>query len=66
MFSLIVFLLAGHVNILYGLVMAIGSFFGGMAGSKMVILKGSKLVRPIFMIVVGITILVFIITKILS
>lgn len=62
-FSLIVFLLAGHVNILYGLVMAVGSFFGGMAGSKMVILKGSKLVRPIFMIVVGVTILVFIVSK---
>ncbi|MGQ4003807.1 TSUP family transporter [Francisellaceae bacterium CB52] len=64
LFSLMVFALAGHVNIFYGLIMAVGSFFGGMAGSKMVILKGSKLVRPIFMCVVGATILMFIISKI--
>ena len=58
LFSLMIFALAGHVNILYGLIMAIGSFFGGMVGSKMVILKGSKLVRPIFIIVVGISIVI--------
>ena len=55
-FSLIVFALSGQVNIMYGLLMAIGSFFGGIAGSKMVILKGSKLVRPVFIVVVGISI----------
>ena len=58
LFSLAIFAISGHVNIFYGFLMAIGSFFGGMVGSKMVILKGSKLVRPIFIIVVGITILV--------
>lgn len=37
--------------------MAIGSFLGGIVGSRMVILKGSKLVRPIFIVVVGFSIL---------
>lgn len=57
LFSLMIFMMAGHVNIFYGLMMALGSFFGGIAGSRMVILKGSKLVRPIFITVVGISIL---------
>jgi cupin 2 domain-containing protein len=61
-FSLIVFSLGGQVNIMYGAIMAIGSFAGGYAGSKMVILKGSKLVRPIFIVVVGISIIVMIVT----
>jgi uncharacterized membrane protein YfcA len=47
---------------MYGAIMAIGSFAGGYAGSKMVILKGSKLVRPIFIVVVGISIIVMIVT----
>lgn len=33
--------------------MVLESFFGGITGSRMVILKGSKLVRSIFIIVVG-------------
>ncbi|MDE5035874.1 hypothetical protein NAI71_11755, partial [Francisella tularensis subsp. holarctica] len=44
-FSLNVFALSGQVNIAFWLLMALGSFFGGIAGSIMVILKGSKLVR---------------------
>lgn len=63
-FSLLVFAISGHVDIFFGLMMALGSFFGGIVGSKMVILKGSKLVRPIFIIVVGVTILSFLISKV--
>lgn len=60
LFSLTVFALSGQVNIAFGLLMAIGSFFGGIVGSRMVILKGSKLVRPIFIVVVGTSILLMI------
>ncbi len=56
-FSLIVFMYLGHVNFVLGLIMAIGQFAGGYLGAKMVILKGSKLVRPIFISVVGINVL---------
>lgn len=59
-FSLIVFAISGQVNLVYGLIMAVGSFTGGYFGSKMVILKGSSFVRPIFIIVVGISIIVMI------
>ncbi|KEI34617.1 hypothetical protein FRA_50c14870 [Francisella sp. W12-1067] len=64
LFSLVIFIASGHVNIFYGLMMALGSFFGGWMGSKMVILKGSNLVRPIFIVVVGVTIFIFIFSKI--
>lgn len=57
-FSLAVFIYFGSVNYSIGLLMALGQFFGGYIGAKMVILKGSKLVRPLFMSVVGINILV--------
>ncbi|MDD3267373.1 MAG: TSUP family transporter [Burkholderiales bacterium] len=56
-FSLMVFVYFGHVNYLIGFIMAIGQFAGGYFGAKMVILKGSKLVRPIFIIVVGLNVL---------
>lgn len=65
-FSLIVFAIGGQVNLVYGLVMAIGSFTGGFVGSRMVILRGSKLVRPIFMIVVGVSIIIMIKTTYFS
>ena len=57
LFSLIVFLYYGHVNFIIGFTMAIGQFVGGYMGAKMVILKGSKLVRPIFITVVGINVI---------
>ncbi|AIT10026.1 hypothetical protein LO80_08615 [Candidatus Francisella endociliophora] len=59
-FSLAVFAISGQVNLTFGLLMAIGSFFGGVVGSRMVILKGSKLVRPIFIVIVGVSVLVMI------
>ncbi len=63
-FSLCVFLYFGQVNFILGFVMALGNFIGGYFGSKMVILKGSKLVRPFFIVVVGVSILSFVFTKI--
>ena len=57
-FSLIIFLWFGKVNILIGLIMACGQFVGGYIGAKMVILKGSKLVRPFFMTIILINIFV--------
>jgi hypothetical protein len=38
--------------------MACGQFVGGYMGAKMVILKGSKLVRPFFMCIILINIIV--------
>lgn len=58
LFSLVVFIYFGSVHYTIGLLMACGQFFGGYLGAKMVILKGSKLVRPIFMTVVAINMLV--------
>ena len=57
LFFLIVFLYYVHVNFIIGFTMAIGQFVGGYMGAKMVILKGSKLVRPIFITVVGINVI---------
>lgn len=58
LFSLIIFFWFGKVNILIGLIMACGQFAGGYMGAKMVILKGSKLVRPFFMSIILINIIV--------
>jgi len=58
LFSLVIFIWFGKVNYSLGLVMASGQFLGGYIGAKMVILKGSKLVRPFFMVVVSINIVV--------
>ena len=57
LFSLAVFIYYGHVNYMLGAVMAIGSFCGGYVGAHAVILKGSKLVRPVFMLIVGINVI---------
>jgi cupin 2 domain-containing protein len=57
-FSLIIFLYYGKVNFIYGLIMAIGQIAGNYCGAHMVILKGSKIVRPLFMTVVFLTILI--------
>lgn len=57
-FSLIVFLYYGKVNFIFGFAMAIGAILGGKTGAKFVILKGSSVVRPFFMLVVLINVLV--------
>ena len=58
LFSTAVFLYYGHVNFIFAGVMAFGQVFGGYLGAKMVILKGSKLVRPLFMLIVFINIII--------
>jgi cupin 2 domain-containing protein len=57
LFSLVVFLYFGKVNFIFGFIMAIGSLLGGTLGAKFVILKGSAVVRPFFMVVVLINVL---------
>lgn len=57
LFSLVIFLYYGHVQFTLGIVMAIGNLCGGYIGSQSVILNGSKLVRPIFIIVVFINVI---------
>ncbi|MES2203799.1 MAG: TSUP family transporter [Pseudomonadota bacterium] len=58
LFSLIIFIFYGKVNFLLGIVMAIGQMLGGYLGAHAVILKGSKLVRPFFLSVVFINMMV--------
>lgn len=49
--SLGVFLVAGHVHYLAGLCMGAGQLLGARLGSRVVIRKGAKLIRPIFIAV---------------
>lgn len=48
--SLIVFIILGQVNFLYGGVMAIGQIVGAQIGSRLAIKKGSGLVRVVFLV----------------
>ncbi len=57
LFALVIFLFYGKVNFTFGFIMAIGQIFGGYTGAKMVILKGSKFVKPFFIMVVFINVL---------
>ncbi|WP_281645978.1 TSUP family transporter [Parendozoicomonas sp. Alg238-R29] len=49
--SLMFFLFGGHVLWSIGLVMMAGQFIGARMGSKMVLTKGQKLIRPMIVIV---------------
>lgn len=46
--SLVVFLLAGQCHLFGGLAMGIGQLIGARLGSRVVIRKGSRFIRPIF------------------
>jgi hypothetical protein len=50
--SLGVFLVAGHVHFAAGACMGLGQLLGARLGSKVVIRKGTRLIRPIFIVVV--------------
>lgn len=50
--SLVLFLLTGFVDIRIGLVMAAGQLIGARLGSGLVIRRGAKLIRPVFLTVV--------------
>ncbi len=54
--SLAVFLIGGHCHLTSGLCMGMGQLLGARLGSRVVIRKGVKLIRPIFILVaLGIT-----------
>ncbi|MCC2625803.1 MAG: hypothetical protein K0R14_1676 [Burkholderiales bacterium] len=57
-FSFIIFSYYGKVNFTFGITMAVGSLIGSAFGARFVISKGSKVVRPFFMTVVLINVLV--------
>jgi cupin 2 domain-containing protein len=56
--SLSIFLFYGKVNFIFAMIMALGNIIGNYVGSKLVILRGSKLVRPFFMFVVLVNIII--------
>lgn len=47
--SLIVFFYLGHVQVYYGLAAAVGQVIGAYIGSQLAIMKGSSLVRVVFL-----------------
>ncbi len=53
--SFVLFVLAGHVWILAGLIMAAGQIVGARVGSGMVIRRGAKFIRPVFISIVILT-----------
>lgn len=50
--SLIFFLRGGSVSFPEGIVMGVGQFLGARIGSRMVIVRGSRFIRPVFIAVV--------------
>lgn len=46
--SLVVFLAGGHVAIVAGLVMGVGQALGARVGARLVIRKGTRFIRPVF------------------
>ena len=52
------FIAGGNVNYKFALTMACGQVVGGRLGSQLVIRRGARFVRPIFMSVVLLTIIV--------
>lgn len=56
--SLLLFIYFKEINFSYGIVMAIGQFIGGYLGATLVIVNGSKIIRPVFLLVVFINILI--------
>jgi uncharacterized membrane protein YfcA len=54
--SLICFAIGGNVDYRLGLCMGAGQIIGGKIGAHLAIKKGAQLIRPIFLIVVALTI----------
>lgn len=50
--ALVIFLLAGQVHLLEGLLMGIAQFMGARIGARLVVLKGAKFIRPVFILIV--------------
>lgn len=55
--SIILFIVYGKVNFLYGIPVAFVMMFGALLGSKLAITKGTKLTKPVFLIVTSVLIL---------
>ncbi len=53
--SFALFMAGGHVLVTAGLVMAVGQIVGARIGSGMVIAKGVRLIKPIFVVIVILT-----------
>jgi len=58
--ALICFALGNHVDYQIGFCMAAGQIMGGKLGAQLAIKKGAKLIRPVFIVMVTITIVVLI------
>lgn len=54
--ALTMFLIGGNVAFKAGIAMAIGQFIGARAGSSMIIKKGSRFIKPLFVTVVSIVV----------
>lgn len=54
--SLILFIIGGNVLYSAGICMAIGQFIGARIGSSLAIQKGARFIRPVFLVVVAVTI----------
>ncbi len=50
--ALFFFMMVGQVHILEGIVMGVGQFIGARIGARLVILKGSVFIRPVFITMV--------------
>ncbi len=53
--STFLFIYYGRVNYAYSLVLGITMFIGGQVGAKLAITKGSKFIKPFFLVVTSIT-----------
>jgi hypothetical protein len=54
--SLMLFLAGGRVAFLIGIVMGLGQLLGARLGSQMVIARGTRFIRPVFLaVVLGLT-----------
>lgn len=49
--SLLFFLFSGHIVWLAGLAMAVGQLIGGQLGARLVVTRGTRLVRPLIVII---------------
>lgn len=47
-----IFMMAGQVHLLEGLLMGVAQFIGARIGAKLVIKKGAKFIRPVFIVIV--------------
>lgn len=56
-FSLVVFILAGHVNWTYGLIHAVGNVIGAQIGVRFAVKKGANFIRYIMIALIAVVIL---------